>query len=55
MKKRTALKAKKTVSTKQTRIKKSYNLVEGNSNEFLLIFSGAAFVLFSLLYILNSM
>lgn len=34
---------------------KSYNLIQGNTNEFLLMFGGGAFVLFSVLYLLKAL
>jgi len=51
MAKRKTQKAKNR-SVKHSR--KNYHISEGNSNEFLLIFSGGAFVLFSVIYLTNA-
>lgn len=51
MAKRRVSKAK---SRSVRRVQKSYDFIQGNTNEFLLMFGGGAFVLFSVIYLIKT-
>jgi len=42
------------VKSRSSRRQTSYSYIQGNTNEFLLMFGGGAFVLFSVIYLIKS-